>query len=139
MKKASRKGNYPQLTIVVKGTAISIVGTLVTSAIAAYLILVGTIPEKGITAAVLSILLLSSFIGTKYTNMKARDRRHTVAFITGVCFVLSLTIVNVILQKASHNDILPKTMSAMLGTALGTVGTKGKRRGGAATKHRRNR
>ena len=135
----SKKSIHYQLMIVIKGTLITIAGMLATCAITSYLILKEHIPESSITAAVLSILLFSSFLGTKYCNMKAGDKRYVVTFMSGITFILILMMVNLITPAGAYNDVLPKTASVMLGTVLGSVGMNRKRRGGGPLKHRHNR
>ena len=136
-----KTGNKPrsQASVIVKGTVISIIGAVVGCAAAAYLISKEYISEKWMIHAILSILLSSSFLGAKYSNICAQGKRAAVTMLTGLMFIPILMAANLMMLSAEYDDFLIKVTSVLVGTVLAAINLHGNRQGRGPVKRRHNR
>lgn len=139
MPKKNENRRLSQATIVIKGALISVAAVVAICTVTSHLIIKELIPATWIQQLTLSTLLLSSFLGAKYSNISAVENKSTAAIITGFLFVLVLIMIKMMIPGAEYERMIPKTLSAVAGTTVGArnINTKGKGRGNR--KHWHNR
>lgn len=124
---------------IIKGASISVISLLILCAVTACIIQKGLISQENSMPVTLFILLTASFLGAKCSSIASGKRRSILPLITGASFLLLLLMTNITILKTGTDNILPKIISVLTGTACGSLSQtqKGSKRG--ERKHRRNR
>ena len=128
-----------QVAIVIKGTLISASAAIVLCAMTAYLIIKEHIPAAWTQLSVMMTLMVSSFLGAKYSDLSARENRPNIALITGAAFILLLIMIEISIPGKGADKILLKAAASVAGTVFGAINGSQKGKGSAQRKHRRNR
>jgi len=139
MPNKSGKRLDPKYRIILNGVMISLVCASGICALTACLTIGGYVPVSSMKQVTLLILLLSSFLGAKYSNTAAYDNYIAVTLITGLSFALMLIILNALALSAKYDDMLLKAIFTMGGTVFGLIRPRRKGKRGGTSKHRRNR
>ena len=135
MRPTSKNMHSLRLVPILKGTMIASVCSVAICGAVAYLIPKGNIPAKMGTWISISILLISSYLGGKYSNKASGEKRIHSALLTGIIFILLLMIINISIPGSIMNDTTPKIISALTGSALASLGSGQKGRGRTIRKH----
>ena len=138
MRKTSRNMFPLRYMTILKGTLIASICSVAICAAVALCILNERIRYNVMAWMSMPILFVSSYLGAKYSYMKANEHRYLYASITGIAFILLLMIINISVLDNSMNDILPKIITALTGAALASFEFRRKGRGRGAKRHRRN-
>lgn len=128
-----------QLSVVIKGTLVSACAAIFLCAMIAYLIIKEHIPAAWTQRSVMMTLMVSSFLGAKYSDLSARENRSNIALITGFAFILLLIMIDISIPGKWADNILLKAAASVAGTVFGAINGSQKGKGSTQRKHRRNR
>ena len=139
MLKITGNRHLSQAGIILRGTIISAGTAVVACAIIAYLIINEKVPAVWTQQLILSTLLVSSFLGAKYSNLSAQKSKIPLTFLTGATFILLLMMINVMIPDEKHGKILHQIAVTIIGTAFAAINERARGRGRSPKKYRRNR
>lgn len=121
---------------VAKGTAICLLGALAGGAGISCMIIRGTLKETAIGYSAMGILILSTILGVIPAVKGTYRKKLPAALITGACYFLTLTLLNIILFKGIFTG-LGTTMLVIIFSAMAGFFLFGKPKAKQTAKKRR--
>ena len=136
MLKPSQNILHLRFRTVFEGMMIASVSSIIICAVAAVLIRNRPILAEMRSWISICILLMSSFLGARYSIKPSSENKMISATIIGAAFILLLMTINIMLLSWTIDDVLFKTLSILFGSAMATLGYRQKGRGNAAKRYR---
>lgn len=137
MKRKSEPGARKRWKTIPVGTLISIAWAAMMCALTAVLVIKELVSEKLVEYVVLSILMISSYVGVKYNGTQDENSRNS-SYLSGLLFWLVLLAINAA-SGIPYDNVGIKMAAIAAGSILGSIKMKRKGRGNARSKHRRYR
>lgn len=138
MKRKSEPGARKRWKTIPVGTLISIAWAAMMCALTAVLVIKELISEKLVEYVVLSILMISSYVGVKYNDRTQDENSRNSSYLSGLLFLLVLLVINAA-SGIPYGNVGIKMVAIAAGSILGSIKMKRKGRANARSKHRRYR
>ena len=138
MKRKSEPGARKRWKTIPVGTLISIVWAAMMCALTAVLVIKELVSEKLVEFVVISILMISSYVGVKYNDRTQDENSRNSSYLSGLLFLFVLLAINAA-SGIPYDNVGIKMGAIAAGSILGSIKMKRKGRGNARSKHRRYR
>ena len=138
MKRKSEPGARKRWKTIPVGTLISIVWAAMMCALTAVLVIKELVSEKLVEFVVISILMISSYVGVKYNDRTQDENSRNSSYLSGLLFLLVLLAINAA-SGIPYDNVGIKMVAIAAGSILGSIKMNRKGRGSARFKHRHYR
>lgn len=139
MRRSSNEKTGVSWRVIISGAGVSLISCLVMCASTAVIVINEYFPEKWTNHMVISILMVSAFLGARNSNRYASRKNFMLSILTGTSFFLCLFLINMTFLNEKCQGFVYKGLAIAFGTLLANLIRNVRGRGKATVKHRHNR